>query len=45
MDFVRDHADIVGGLRAGRFCGPCSRTLAKSKPFAEAFRAMLAWGR
>jgi hypothetical protein len=45
MDFAEDHSVLVGGLRAGRFCRFCSRTLDKNKPFAETFRAMIAWGR
>jgi hypothetical protein len=45
MDFTEDHSMLVGGLRAGRFCGPCSRTLARNRTFGKAFRAMLAWGR
>jgi hypothetical protein len=45
MDYTEDHSDLVGGLRAGRFCRFCSRTLMKSKPYAKAFKAMIAWGR
>ena len=45
MDFTEDHSMLVGGLRAGRFCRFCSRTLKKSRPFGKAFRAMIAWGR
>jgi hypothetical protein len=45
MDFDEDHSDMVGGLRAGRFCRFCSCTLNKSRPFADAFKAMIAWGR
>lgn len=47
MDFTEDHSDLVGGIRAGRFCSYCSEELKTgiSRPFAEAFRAILAWGR
>jgi hypothetical protein len=45
MDFTEYHSELVGGLRAGRFCRVCSRKLEKSGPFAKAFRAMIAWGR
>jgi hypothetical protein len=45
MDFTEQHSDLVGGLRAGRFCHFCSRTLDKNRPFADAFKAMIAWGR
>jgi hypothetical protein len=47
MDFVEDHSDLVGGLRAGRFCSHCLEKLKTkiSHPFAEACQAMLGWGR
>lgn len=47
MDFTEDHSDLVGALRAGQFCSYCSEELKSgiSRPFAEAFRAMIAWGR
>lgn len=47
MDFTEDHSDLAGGMRAGRFCSHCSKKLKASisQPFAEAFQAMIAWGR
>jgi hypothetical protein len=45
MDFVDDHSKLAGGLRAGRFCRFCSKTLEKNRSLAKAFRAMIAWGR
>jgi len=47
MDFKEHHSDLVGALRVGKFCTFCSRKLNTgiSRPFAEAFRAMIAWGR
>jgi hypothetical protein len=45
MDFVDDHSKLAGGLRAGRFCRFCSKTLKKNRAFAAAFRAMIAWDR
>ena len=45
MDFVDDHSKLTGGLKAGKFCRFCSRTLAKNRDFAVAFRSMLAWDR
>jgi len=45
MDFTEQHSDLVGGLRVGRFCRFCSRTLEKSRRFGKAFKAMIAWGR
>jgi hypothetical protein len=45
MDFVDDHSRLVGGLRVGRFCRFCSKTLEKNRSLAKAFRAMIAWGR
>jgi len=47
MDFTEDHSDLVGGIKTGQFCSNCSEELKTgiSRPFAEAFRAILAWGR
>jgi len=45
MDYSMDHSDLVDGLRLGHFCRYCSRTLNNSKPFGEAFKAMIDWGR
>lgn len=47
MDFTEKHSDLVGGIRTGQFCSYCSEELKTgiSRPFANAFRAMLAWGR
>jgi hypothetical protein len=47
MDFTKDHSDLVGGIRAGQFCSYCSNQFKSgiSRPFAAAFRAMIAWGR
>ncbi len=45
MDFTKKLSEVVGGLRTGHFCRYCSRTLNNSKPFGEAFKAMIAWGR
>jgi hypothetical protein len=45
MDWTEDHADLVKGLRAGRFCQSCRKKLGVNKRLYEAVTAMLAWGR
>lgn len=47
MDFTKLHSDLVGGIRAGRFCPHCSERFKDliSRPFAQAFQSMIAWGR
>jgi hypothetical protein len=45
MDFTADHSELVGALRAGRFCRPCSRKLDRNPALKAAVTAMLQWDR
>jgi len=45
MDYTQDHALIVPGLRAGRFCKSCDRKLSKNPNLKKALTAMLKWRR
>ena len=45
MDWTGDHADMVKGLKKGRFCRSCSPRIRKNKKLERAIKAMLNWGR
>ncbi len=45
MDFTEDHAHLVGGLRAARFCKACAKSLGGNRDIERAVTAMLSWGR
>lgn len=45
MDFTEDHADMVKGLKRGKFCRSCAPRVRKNKPLEQAIKRMLAWGR
>jgi hypothetical protein len=45
LDWTENHADLVKGLKAGRFCESCRKKLSVNKRLYKALTAMLAWGR
>lgn len=45
LDFTEIHADSVLGLRAGRFCSDCEKSLKQNSTLHVAMKALLRWGR
>lgn len=45
MDFDDNLVDLIGGLRAGRFCRACARRLKRNPALSAAVGAMIDWGR
>ncbi len=45
LDFAEEHSDVKGGLRRGRFCASCSKSLDRNSKLKQALLRMLRLGR
>jgi hypothetical protein len=45
MDLTENHADLVVGLKRGRFCAECRKKLSVNRRSFESVLAMVRWGR